>query len=53
MEEVVEVPGVVEKLEEVVQQLEELNKTLTHLVMVHLSALLFISALLALLVVLR
>jgi hypothetical protein len=41
--------SLIEELKEIRAQLEELNKTLTHLTMIHLSALLFISAVLALL----
>ena len=40
---------VVEELAEIRAQLEELNKTMEHLTMIHLAALLFTSALLALL----
>jgi hypothetical protein len=40
---------VLEELEEIRAQLEEMNKTLTHMTMIHLSALLFISVVLALL----
>jgi hypothetical protein len=43
------VDGLIEELEEIRFQLEELNRTLTHLTMIHLSALLFISVVLALL----
>ena len=41
--------GLIEELEEIRAQLEELNRTLTHLTMIHLSALVFVSALLVLL----
>jgi hypothetical protein len=47
------VDGLIEELEEIRAQLEEMNKTLTHLTMIHLSALLFISVVLALLLLLR
>jgi len=43
------VDGLIEELEELNRTLEEMNRTLTHLTMIHLSALLFISALLVLL----
>jgi len=43
------VDGLIEELEELNRTLEEMNKTLTHLTMIHLSALLFISVVLALL----
>jgi hypothetical protein len=43
------VDGLIDELVEIRLQLEELNKTLAHLTMIHLSALVFVSALLTLL----